>query len=148
MRISSNRTFWIGLVLGCVASGCGPDNPRGRVPVAGKITLDDRPLDHGNIVFVPEEADGIGTGAVIDDGAYRIEVLKGLPPGKYLVRIFSTGAPASGTPSIDPPTLPGNSPPPPPGVERVAPRYNVQSETVIEVTARGGGQFDFDVASK
>ena len=141
MARTNARRFSIGLVLVCVLCGCWSGNPRGRVAVSGKVTLDGQPLDQGNIVFVPQGDDAVGSGAVIANGEYQIGVLKGLPPGKYLVRIFSTGAS-----TIDTMALRGDMPPP--GVERVAPRYNVQSETIIEVTGGDGDRFDFDVESK
>ncbi len=73
--------------------GCGgPTNELGRMSVSGKVTVSGKPLDHGSIEFTPTAADGKGTqsGDVIENGEYHIPESKGLPPGEYLVRIFSS----------------------------------------------------------
>ena len=51
---------WLVAVAG-LAVGCGENNPADRfVPVAGKVTIADRPLHKGEVVFVPDTSRGNG----------------------------------------------------------------------------------------
>ena len=116
---------------------------------AGEILLDGQPLDTGSIEFSPHEHAGVRSGTMIENGAYAIPGNKGLPPGKYLVRIFSPveAAPPPEEPSVPGPTVPGPVGPsqPPPGVERIPPEFNEESEEVIDVTEAGPNEFNFDI---
>ena len=130
------------------ALGCGARNPLDRQAVSGRVTLDGSPLDHGIVEFSPRQPRGVTSGALIQDGGYTIDSSHGLPPGKYLVRLFSA------TRSAEPPADGPPGPPPPgrkpgePAKERIPPRYNVQSDLVVEVAARGANAFDFDVHTR
>jgi hypothetical protein len=123
-------------------AGCGADNPLNRQPVSGAITLDGQPMDHGSIEFSPQADDGVSSGAMIVDGEYSIPAEKGLPPGEYRVRIYSPeggqSAPADGPPG---PNMG------PPAQERVPPNYNRESEIIVEVTAEGPNEFDYEIQS-
>ena len=115
-----------------------------RQAIEGSVMLDGAPLDQGTIEFAPRNKGGVASGALIDNGTYSIEVAKGLPPGKYIVRIYSARKRQAGQ---DPPAPPG------PdsivvGVERIPPEYNVKSDRVVEVVADGANSFDFEVPSK
>jgi hypothetical protein len=127
--------------------GCGADNPLGRQAISGTVTLDGQPIAAGSIEFAPRQHGGVGSGAMITAGSYQIAAAKGLPPGKYLVRIFAPedaqAAPAE--PSVPGPTGPSQ---PPPGVERIPPEYNAKSDKVVEVTAAGPNEFDFAIQTK
>jgi hypothetical protein len=112
------------------------------------VTLNGSGLDHGIVEFNPQQPGGVASGALIQEGRYTINVSQGLPPGKYLVRLFSPSRseepPADGPPG---PPSPGRQPGEP-VKERIPPRYNVQSELVVEVVGRGANAFDFDVRTK
>jgi hypothetical protein len=115
--------------------GCGRGNPLARQAISGHVTIDGAALDQGMIEFSPESGRGIASGAPVKDGAYSIPTAKGLPPGKYVVRINST--------VLDPSKKDGIT-----GIERLAPTYNVQSKIVVEVVAGGTTTFDFQTKSK
>ncbi len=129
-----------------VLAGCGPGNPLGRKAISGRITLDGAPLEQGNIRFEPLDGkSGIASGAVIEDGRFAMAKLKGLPPGKYRVRIFSS-EPAPQVPGPE-----GELPAPGadlPGRSLIPPEYNTASQIVHEVTADGGERFELDVQTK
>ncbi len=133
-------------VLAClvlaVVVGCGQGNPRGRRAISGRVTLDGQPLDAGNIRFLPQEADGVGSGAVIANGEHRLDKLQGLPPGTYRVQIFATGD------ALPPEEIGIAGGFPPPGTERIPPQYNTASTLTIEVAERGSTTFDFDLTSQ
>ena len=108
-------------------------------------------LDHGSIEFAPQQPGGVGSGASIDGGNYEIPIEKGLPPGKYLGRIYSAEEPESAktgedTSSSNQGFYPGQL-----GaggqlhIERVPKRYNVESELLVEVTANGPNKFLFEL---
>ena len=94
------------------------------------------PLDNGNIRFMPRASDGVSTGAFIDArGEYRIEKLQGLPPGKYRVEIYSNGETKANS---SPPTAHRSAGGfPPPAIERIPPKYNLQSTLTVELTPSG-----------
>ena len=117
-------------------------NPLKRQAVSGKVTFDGKPLDHGMIEFWPEgSGEGrVTSGTVITEGTYQIEMLQGLPPGKYRVRIFSPeGNPDDPVPTGAP--GPGGKP----GVERIPAQYNVKSDLTLLVVAGELAQFDIDI---
>src|SRR5690349_12411989 len=95
--VSGVRLVMIVILLAPLAPGCAPANPLGRVAIAGKVTLDGQPVETGTIEFAPA-AGGVGSGAKIVSGSYAIEEQKGLPPGKYLVRIYAPLLPPSAKP--------------------------------------------------
>jgi len=79
-----------------IAAGCGQAVE--RVPVAGKVLLDGKPLTVGTIRFVP--ADGRpASSPILKDGSFRVErkslsgsgtEVVGLFPGKYQMSIAAT----------------------------------------------------------
>lgn len=136
-------------ILGLALLGCGPSNPAGRVAVSGQVTLDGAPIDAGTIEFSPQDQ-GLGSGGKIESGRYALEAHRGLPPGKYLVRVYAPKLPA-GAKAPNP-----NAPPGLPGtesnflgVERVSAKYNAATTLAVEVPATTDPQvFDFAVTSK
>jgi len=139
--------FWpllAGLLLLGTFGGCGPGNPLGRKAISGKVTLDGQPLEHGSIAFEPMATKGgVGTGGVIAGGSYSIETTKGLPPGKYRVRINAS----QGDEQVSTSEAPGPSSAAPPK-SLLPPKYNTQTELDCEVTEAGPNQFDFALESK
>lgn len=137
------RRLWLSAVLvSCLAvtlvAGCAPANPQGRLAVSGNVTFEGQPLDHGTIQFTPIEGEaGVGTGAMIQNGAYSLEAHQGLPPGKYRVRIFS-GEQAGG--AVE--EMPGMSEEAP--KERIPAEYNMESNLEADVSA-GNTSFDFNL---
>jgi hypothetical protein len=137
--------WFLFLLLAAALAGCG-ENSLGRRKVSGRITLDGKPLVQGSIGFHPQQPQGISSGAMIKEGAYAIEALKGLPPGKYIVRISSADMG---------PEQRGEAPMTPPGgapytirKDLIPPKYNSQSELTIEVIGSSDNRFDFDLKSK
>jgi hypothetical protein len=80
---------------------------------------------------------------MIQDGSYSVPAEKGLPPGKYLVRISSVAE----DPSAPVPEMPGM--PEDGGVgeaeERIPAEYNTESKQEVTVTSEGPNKFDFDI---
>ena len=145
------RGLAFAIALCVVTSGGCERNQLGRKAISGTILFNGQPLDTGSIQFSPHQHAGIASGGVIENGSYRIARETGLPPGKYLVRVFS---PLDVAPAPQEVTLPGPTETrargpsqPPPAEERIPPEYNVRSTQVIEVTKGGDNTFNFDIPS-
>lgn len=124
--------------MSVAATGCGTENELGRLRVSGSVTLNSQPLDQGQIEFTPSQSTGVSGGTMIADGKYEISEQKGLPPGTYTVRIYSTDEKAT---KVEGP--PGESEVS--AIERIPANYNVNSEITVEVTTDGENKFDFTI---
>ena len=131
--------------------GCGPGNPLGRLPLSGEVTLNGEPVVLGSIQFEPTVSDGLGSGARIDNGAFSVNAQQGLPPGRYLVRIYY--------PESQPPAEEVVAPPGPESItaapagfttarELIPPAYNVASEQYVDVAADGENRFVFHILTQ
>ncbi|NLF71831.1 MAG: carboxypeptidase regulatory-like domain-containing protein [Candidatus Anammoximicrobium sp.] len=124
--------------------GCGSGNPLNRQAVSGNVTLDGQPLDQGTIELVPTSSEqGVLSGGMIADGSFQVAADKGLPPGTYTVRIYSTETSAAGAA----PPAGADIAPAQPAKERIPARYNSQSELKAEVKDGESNTFTFDLKS-
>jgi hypothetical protein len=140
------HTRFLLLLLLMILPACGPGNPLGRRAIDGRITLDGSPLESGHIQFIPQASGGVSSGAIIAQGGYELETLKGLPPGKYHVQIFSpqpmpdtaqhNGSPGAATGALRP------------GIELIPAKYNTTTTLAADVARSGSTTFDFDLKSK
>jgi hypothetical protein len=62
--------------------GCRGDD---LIPISGNVTLDDKPLPEGIIVFMPAGTTGNSVAATISGGNYRVRV----DQGKMIVKIIA-----------------------------------------------------------
>jgi hypothetical protein len=129
-----------------VVTGCGAKGLQ-RTQVAGKVTLDDKPLADGRIRFVPiGQTHGPAWGAVIKDGAYETAG-QGVPAGTLLVQIEAHRT-AAGFPAARE-AAGGVDMGGPPQEQYLPARYNSQSELQITIEP-GSGRVtqDFSLKSK
>lgn len=77
-----------------VVAGCGGAGTRDTVPVSGKVTLDDTPVEGATVVFTPTSGEGAAaTGKTDAAGVYTLTTRDpndGAKPGTYLVSISKT----------------------------------------------------------
>jgi hypothetical protein len=133
------RRLYLLLVIIAFTAGCGRGN--GRCGLAGSVLLDGGPIQRGSIDFTPVAGPVLTTaGSMIIDGRYAVAAKQGLLPGTYRVRVFWPEVPAG------PGILDGVSSKPP--RERVPERYNAKSDLLIELTAKGPNEFDFDLKAQ
>ncbi len=137
--------FWF-VVLGLGASGCTGNSSSdnlARLPIAGSVLMDGRPLAKGAILFYPIHHPVFGTavsaGDVIHNGRFSIRADKGLIPGKYRIAISSAGVhhPHIGVPK---PELTAD--------EVIPDRFNVETELEFEVKAGGIKHLKIEIDSK
>jgi hypothetical protein len=128
------------IALGLVVflTGCGSSSD-GRLAFSGRVSLRGTPLESGTIEFVSSDGK-YQSGGTIAKGTYSVPKEKGLPPGKYVVRISAVKES-------------GPAPTGPPGPEAeqhkveqlVPPEYNVKTTLSAEITKGGRNEFPFDL---
>lgn len=106
--------------------GCGEDTG-GRVAISGDVTLDGQPLDQGVIEIIAIDGSS-QSGAMIRDGSFSIPAMKGLKPGEYQVRIYSS---EGGQQVIE--AMPGDSSAVEVAKERIPAQYNVDSTLTAKI---------------
>jgi hypothetical protein len=81
------------VVTALVLAGCGSDGPK-LVPVSGTVTVEDKPLTTGSVVFKPDGSKGntsqrVIVGLIKEDGTYTLVTGKkeGAPLGWYKVAV-------------------------------------------------------------
>ena len=139
LNLVRKQLFCFAAIVAGAAAGCGwNDNPLGRQPIRGTVTLDGNPLESGSIRFEPLDGKAM-TGSYIKDGMFELPEEKGLPVGTYKVSISSPWR----DPSLPPPS-PGE--PGPPAIERVAPEFNINSTLEVRILD-GRNDLTFEVRS-
>ena len=124
--------------------GCVPRSD--RLEVSGTVKLNGTPLDVGSIRLTSVGTEKlVASGAVIENGEFRVPRSKGLPPGTYAVEI---SAPDTKGPPVVHRSAPGEPALPPTAVERIPPEYNSQSKHTIEVSADSENHFEFDIQGR
>jgi hypothetical protein len=129
-----------GLVLIVAAAwcnGCGPADEFQHVGVAGKVTVDGKPLKVGTITFVPL-ASGPAAHGTIAEGSYTIARALGPGPGSYRVEISNIQPTGRRIPDSE---YPGKT------VEEtrnaMPGRYNLNSTLRVDVKGGTDQTFDF-----
>ncbi|GIW97346.1 MAG: hypothetical protein KatS3mg111_0679 [Pirellulaceae bacterium] len=96
------QLFSVGaMLLSITLMGCGGEK---LYPVTGTVTVDGSPVEGLQVVFAPENGEGLtGTGTTDAAGKYKIVTMKGagLPPGNYRVAISKIKALATNRSSED-----------------------------------------------
>ena len=145
--ISRNRRMVARAVVSSVVlmvflTGCGPENTLNRQAVQGTVTLDGQPVSMGTIRFSPESQAGVASGGPIANGHFAIRAVDGLPPGRYIVRIYATEQ-DNRIEEGAPPGLATQKP----GIDLIPSHYNARSELVSEVVEGEENEFEFDLKS-
>jgi hypothetical protein len=112
---------------------------RQRHAVAGRVTWQGQPLANGIISFRPLDDQPFDSGAVVQQGSFKIPPDKGLTPGPYLVRIHASIA----DPSLPPPAAGERDMRS--GIEILPSKYNTDSELKAEIGRWGRTIVSFDL---
>jgi len=81
------------VILPPLAAGCGS----GGATVAGRVTLDGRPLPTGSVQFHPQAGGPIAYGSIGPDGRFALRQGASnarLPPGRYTATVVALSSPA------------------------------------------------------
>jgi hypothetical protein len=139
-RVTLPRWGSIALLLLLTLLGCGQRGGLEKIEVSGNVTLDDRPITNGEILFYPiESTAGSVSGGPIKDGHYLAKGRGGVPVGKHRVEIrgFQSPTPASGGELA----IEGG-----PAEQYVPPQYNTRS-TLTAVVDAAHTTLDFSLSS-
>ncbi|QDU55076.1 hypothetical protein [Aeoliella mucimassa] len=131
------------LLLGLASLvGCSEPTPD-TYPLAGTVTLDDKPLDHGTMNLVPMDS-GSGLPAIsIEQGAFSCPVESGPIAGNYRVEI--TASEKTGR-MIEDPDFAGKQTE---ETRQLIPRrYNVQSTLTLSIPADNAESLKYDLKSR
>ena len=126
------------LMIFSMLAGCGADVGT-KQSVTGVVKLGGAPLDQGTIQFSPKAGStGTMSGAEIKDGKYSVLREKGLDPGVYEVRVYSSGSTVA-----DEMPLPGESEPA--AKDRIPANFNTETTLEFTVAEDQPNEFNVDV---
>lgn len=131
------------VVVLMVAAGCdrAPAPPK-RGKIAGKITLDGKPVTKANVRFIALEASGFNVLAPVKDGVYEVPEGEGLVKGKYRVE-FSVPVPGRRVPNPDIPGAWLEEP-----QETLPARYHRESQFVLDYDPDNPKPYDAALTSR
>jgi hypothetical protein len=120
-----------------LAGGCGGIK---RVPVKGKVTYNGKPIEEGEIRFIPLRTDvGPASGSSIKNGDYECAGSKGgVMPGKCKVEITATRLPPG---YKQDPNVPF-----PQKQQYLPEKYNTKSTLEFDVPDKGPVEKNFDLS--
>jgi hypothetical protein len=128
-------------LIAIAAVGCGSADPN-RLPVAGTVTVDGRPLDAGTITFLPVEG-GPPASVTIEAGTFAIDAGSGPGSGPCQVEVVAIQPTGRTIPSPDDPAAIIEE------VHNVIPaRYNIRTELSVQVTDPATNEFQFALSSR
>lgn len=121
---------------------CGCGGAGGRQAIEGTVNFDGKPLEKGQITFVPQAGtDSPTAGAEIHDGRFAVSAASGTFAGKFRVEITATRA---GGKVVD--RFTGKLVD---GYEQFIPRqYNADSRLTADVKVGEENRFEFALNSK
>jgi len=118
---------WSICCLAILSLGCEAGNPDGRIPLSGSVSWEGTPVEKGYILFVSTSG-GKSSGGQIVDGSFELVEKKGVPRGKYKVKITANRPSGKKVPDSDFPDELIDE------IEQYIPkRYNDQSDLTLEV---------------
>jgi hypothetical protein len=128
-----------------VIYGCGGNNPQGRVAVRGEVTLDNKPLEKGDILFssIAGTTPMVVTGTPIRNGKFSLSAKQGLIPDQtYSVQFRSVEIISDTQNEIQDPTKTES-------IRRslIPRRYGAESKETVIVTKKSPNVFQFDLTS-
>jgi len=145
MILAKEGARWCGLLLfGALAAmlGCSAgDDGWNRQAISGTVTLNGQPLDSGTISFEPMDLSaGTSAGTEVQAGQFTMERSAGLPPGEYIVRIYSADVTSAPAP-VNPAEQDGIMAP----KERIPRKWNSESRETITVVDDGDNVLELNI---
>ncbi|HEY1066705.1 MAG TPA: hypothetical protein VGE52_11370, partial [Pirellulales bacterium] len=129
------------LATSALAVGCS-DGPA-RYPVAGRVTLDGKPLSHAAVVFEPVDQTGLSAIAEVVDGRFEMSAASGPTAGKFHVR-FNPAAMEDDEFN----SLMQQGKKPSPFKVKIAEEFRKPGKLEAEVKSSGANEYSFAISSK
>jgi hypothetical protein len=131
------------LVAAVLLPSCdsGPAAPK-RGKIAGKVTLNGKPLTNGAILFMAIDPSGTNVRAEIKDGKYDLPAAEGPTKGKYRVEFSAPSATKVRVPNDDAPGQFMEVAP-----ETLPPRYNRASQFTVDYDPDSAQSHDFQLTT-
>lgn len=121
---------------------CGCGGSSGRQSIEGTVTLDGKPLEKGQITFVPEaDSGGPTAGAGIEDGKFAIPASRGAFIGKFRVKITASRLSSRKVLGINGKLVDEY-------VQFLPRKYNSESQLTADMKADAKNHFEFTLNSK
>ena len=115
-----------------LVTGCSGGSGERMYPVQGRVLLDGQPLSHGDIVLDPLDGIGASASAEIQNGSFQLEA----PAGEKRVDVRAA-AETGELDEYDQPLV----------RQLIPPRYNIDSELTVTVSADDTNQFTLELSS-
>lgn len=128
--------------LMAIAVGCGAGKVE-RVAITGSVSFDGKPIEDGQIAFVPQGGGFNGVGA-IKNGKYDISSDRGPSPGPCTIRI--TGNRPTGR-KTKPSAYSGDQTPQEVYEQFLPAKFNESSELTLEIPNESTFAHDFELKS-
>jgi hypothetical protein len=129
----------ITLAICAAASGCQSAAPAPkRGPIAGKVTLNGKPVAKGTIRFIAADPSGVNVAAPIEGGEYSVPEGQGPTKGKYVVQFSVLSDKPQRVPNDD---VPGQFIDQ--HVETLPSRYHVDSTIMLDYDPEQTRSFDY-----
>ena len=126
------------IVLVALSLGCGKASE--RIPVAGQVMWQKRPLSRGSIVFVPTDGHrGPKVGGEVVAGRYLVERERGPSPGAYRVEVRSDTGERPHSPTDNARERPKSA------VQLIPKEYNDNTKLKVTIKADDNGDLSFDL---
>lgn len=133
LHVSMMAMFVMWFVLGCGGAS--------TTELTGKVTLDNQPVEHGDIAVFGTDGNHTQAAATITNGGYTFDAKSGLKPGNYKVEIHWLKPTGKTIPSADPGFTMDET------REVIPRRYNENTELTITIDT-GTNMKDFPLMSK
>jgi hypothetical protein len=133
------------VALGLILPGCA-----GKIPITGRVTVDDKPIKAGGVTFIPDKDKGNTSpanaiGQIKEDSTYELftDGKPGAAPGWYKVLVTANSSSINISGSATPDGGKLYAPP----ESLVNPKYAKLSTTDLSVEVKPGGSYDLKLSA-
>ncbi|MDR0610493.1 MAG: hypothetical protein LBG58_10320 [Planctomycetaceae bacterium] len=140
--------FFLFLLL-LIISGCNTNNPQERIPIRGEVTLDGKPLEHGEILFssIAGSTPAVSTGSFIKNGTFSLPAKQGLIPDQtYSVHFRSIETIQGVQEEIE--EIKNQTRIPYKTRNLIPPKYGAKSTETVTATKKSPNVFQFNLTSE
>lgn len=148
MYCTAGRVSIIALAVVVGVSGCGRPNALGTIPVSGKVTYKNQPVEGATVSFIPDGDGRPATAITAADGRFQLTTLDspGAIPGSYTATVRKTDIPLESTGPVSmEEAVKINARPPPTPKELIPSKYGDTSRSPLKFEVKAGQKNHFDL---